>query len=86
MYYNVREDGMDGVFSTQGEKCIAYKVLVGKPNGKRELERRRRRWQDNIKMSKRVKYVRRSYTGLIWLRTGSSGEALVNTGGTLSDC
>ena len=27
-----------------------YKVLVGKPEGKRPLRRPRRRWEDNIKM------------------------------------
>ena len=27
-----------------------YRVLVGKPEGKRPLERPRRRWEDNIKM------------------------------------
>ena len=27
-----------------------HKVLVGKPEGKRPLERPRRRWEDNIKM------------------------------------
>ena len=27
-----------------------YTVLVGKPEGKRPLGRRRRRWEDNIKM------------------------------------
>ena len=27
-----------------------YKVLVGKPEGKRQLGRPRRRWEDNIKM------------------------------------
>jgi hypothetical protein len=26
-----------------------YRVLVGKPEGKRPLGRRRRRWEDNIK-------------------------------------
>jgi hypothetical protein len=26
-----------------------YRVLVGKPEGKRPLERPRRRWEDNIK-------------------------------------
>jgi hypothetical protein len=26
-----------------------YRVLVGKPGGKRPLGRRRRRWEDNIK-------------------------------------
>jgi uncharacterized short protein YbdD (DUF466 family) len=28
----------------------AYKLLVGKPDGKRPLERHRRKWEDNIKM------------------------------------
>jgi len=27
-----------------------YRVLVGKPEGKRPLARPRRRWEDNIKM------------------------------------
>ena len=31
----------------------AYKVLVGKPEGKRPLGRPRRRWEDNIKMDLR---------------------------------
>ena len=29
---------------------VVHKVLVGKPEGKRPLERPRRRWEDNIKM------------------------------------
>jgi hypothetical protein len=32
-----------------GEKRNAYRILVGKPEGKRPLERPRRRWADNIK-------------------------------------
>ena len=31
----------------------AYRVLVGKPEGKRPLERPRRRWKDNNKMDLR---------------------------------
>jgi len=36
-------------------KCIwenrgVYRVLVGKPKGRSQLERPRRRWEDNIKM------------------------------------
>ena len=27
-----------------------YRVLVGKPEGKKPLERSRRRWKDNIEM------------------------------------
>ena len=33
-----------------GERRGVYRVLVGKPEGKRRLERPRRRWEDNIKM------------------------------------
>jgi hypothetical protein len=32
------------------ENRSAYRVLVGKPERKRPLGRRRRRWEDNIKM------------------------------------
>jgi hypothetical protein len=32
-----------------GEKRNAYRILVGKPEGKRPLERSRRRWDNNIK-------------------------------------
>jgi hypothetical protein len=33
-----------------GETRNAYRILVGKPEGKRPLGRPRRRWADNIKM------------------------------------
>ena len=33
-----------------GERRVLYRVFVGKPEGKRPLERSRRRWEDNIKM------------------------------------
>jgi hypothetical protein len=36
-----------------GEKGNAYRILVGKPEGKRPLRRPRRRWVDNIKMDLR---------------------------------
>jgi hypothetical protein len=36
-----------------GEKKNAYRILVGKPEGKRPLERPRRRCVDNIKMDVR---------------------------------
>jgi hypothetical protein len=36
--------------STYGETRGEYKVLVGKPEGKRPLGGIRRRWEDNIKM------------------------------------
>jgi hypothetical protein len=33
-----------------GERRGVYRVLMGKPEGKRSLERPRRRWEVNIKM------------------------------------
>jgi hypothetical protein len=33
-----------------GEKRNAYRILVGKPQGKRPLGRPRRRWVDNIRL------------------------------------
>jgi hypothetical protein len=33
-----------------GEKNNAYRLFVGKPEGKRPIGRPRRRWVDNIKM------------------------------------
>jgi hypothetical protein len=39
-----------GHIARMGEKRTAYRVLVGKPEGKRPLGRLRRRWEDNIRM------------------------------------
>jgi hypothetical protein len=36
-----------------GEGRGVYKVLVGRPKGKRPLGRPRRRWEDNIRMDLR---------------------------------
>jgi hypothetical protein len=36
-----------------GEERKVYKVLVGKPKGKRPLGRPRRRWEDGIRMDLR---------------------------------
>jgi hypothetical protein len=35
------------------ERRGAYRVLVGKPEGRRPLERPRHRWEDNIEMDLR---------------------------------
>jgi hypothetical protein len=37
--------------STHGKQSNGYRVLVGKPEGRRPLGRRRCRWEDNIKLS-----------------------------------
>ena len=39
-----------GHVARMGEERVAYRVLVGKPEGKRPLGRRRRRWVYNIRM------------------------------------
>ena len=39
-----------GHMARMGEGRGVYRVLVGKPEGKRPLGRPRRRWEDNIKM------------------------------------
>jgi hypothetical protein len=39
-----------GHVARMGEKRNAYRLLVGKPEGKRPLGRPRRRWVDNIRL------------------------------------
>jgi len=40
-----------GHIAHMGERRGVYRVLVGKPEGKRPLGRPRRRWEDDIKMN-----------------------------------
>jgi hypothetical protein len=40
----------EGHVARMGEKRKAYRLLVGKPEGKRPLQRPRHRWVDNIRM------------------------------------
>jgi len=39
-----------GHVACMGERRVANRVLVGKPEGKSQFERLRHRWEDNIKM------------------------------------
>jgi hypothetical protein len=48
-----------------------YRVLVGKPEGKRPT----RRWDENIKPDLQ-EVVWGAWAGLIWLRTGTAGNLL----------
>jgi hypothetical protein len=58
-----------------GEGRNVYRVLVGKPKGKRPLERPRRRWEDGIKMDLReMGWV--VWSGFTWLRIGIIGGLL----------
>ena len=63
-------------------KRNAYRVLVGKPGGNRQLGRHPRRWEDNIKM---YKYDGSSRTGFVRLRTGTS-ERVLWKGNELAGC
>jgi hypothetical protein len=40
-----------------GEEIKVYRVLVGKPEGKRPLRRPRRRWEDGIRMDLIVREI-----------------------------
>ena len=54
-----------GHVAHMGEERGVYRVLVGKPEGKRPLGRRRRRWVDNIRMDlQEVGCVYRDWIGL----------------------
>jgi len=46
----IKKNEIGGSCSAYGEKRGVYRVLVGKPEGKRPLGRTRRRWEGNIKM------------------------------------
>jgi hypothetical protein len=64
-----------GHVARMGEGRGAYRVLVGRPQGKRPLGRPRYRWEDNIKMDlQEVGWG--AWTGLIWLRIGTGGGVL----------
>jgi hypothetical protein len=54
-----------------GETRNAYRILVGKPEGRIPLGRPRRRWVDDIKMD-----LREIKPDSIWLRIGTSGGFL----------
>jgi hypothetical protein len=58
-----------------GAKRNGYRILVGKPEGKRPLGRPRRRWVDNIKMN--LREIR--WGGMDWIDqtgVGTSGGLL----------
>jgi hypothetical protein len=61
-----------------GENRNPHRILVGKPEGKRPLQRPRRRWADNIKME--VRDIRLG--GMDWIDLAQDRDqwkALVNT-------
>jgi hypothetical protein len=60
-----------------GEERKVYKVLVGKPEGKRPLGRPRRWWEDGIRMDLReIGLGGGVWIGFECLRTGTGGRLL----------
>jgi hypothetical protein len=62
-----------------GEQRKVYKVLVGKPEGKRPLGRPRRRWEDGIRMDLKEKI---GLEGVDWIQLAQDRDrwrAVVNT-------
>jgi hypothetical protein len=67
-----------GHVARMGEGRGVYRVLVGRPEGKRPLGRPRRRWEDNIKMNLREIGI----DGASWIRLAQDRVcwwAVVNT-------
>jgi hypothetical protein len=58
-----------------GEGRNVYGVLVGKSEGKRPLERQRRRWENGIKMDLR-EIGWGMWSGFTWLGIGTVGGLL----------
>jgi hypothetical protein len=57
---------MDSACSTHGEMISAYKIIVGKPKGKRPLGKISRRSEDNIKIDlKEILYEVVDWTYLV---------------------
>jgi hypothetical protein len=59
-----------------GEERKVYRVLVGKPEGKRPLGRPRHRWEDGIRTDLRKIGLGGVGIGFDCLRTGSGGGLL----------
>jgi hypothetical protein len=57
-----------------GRERKVYKVLVGKPQGKRPLGRPRRRLEGGIRIDLRETGWGRGWSGFRWLRIGTGGE------------
>jgi hypothetical protein len=55
---------------TNGDKKHAYRILVGKSEGKSPLGRPRRRWVDNIKRDLRE----REWYGMDWIDLGQDRD------------
>ena len=64
-----------GLMSHMAENRNTYRILVGKPEGKRPLLRPRCRQKANIKMDLKI-YDGRVWIRLAWLMIGTSSRIL----------
>jgi hypothetical protein len=64
-----------------GEGRGIYRILVGRPEGKRPLGSPRRRWEDNIKMDLREKGI----DGVNWIRLAQDRDQWRTFGNTVMD-
>jgi hypothetical protein len=68
----MKGDEMAGHVTRMVEGRGVYRVLVGRPEGKRPLRRPRRRWDDNIKLDLRelgtdgANWIRLAQDGVQW--------------------
>jgi hypothetical protein len=65
-----------GLVARIGEKRGAYRILVGRPDGRRPLGRPRHRWEDNIKID-----LQEMGWGMDWIDVAQDNDrrrALVN--------
>jgi hypothetical protein len=72
------KDEMGRACSTNGENRNAYRILLGRPEGKRPLGRSKCTWVDNIKMGHREI----EWDGMDWIYLAQNRDqrrALVNT-------
>jgi hypothetical protein len=74
----VKEGERGRACSTNGETRNAYRISMGKPEGKRPLGRPRHIWVDNIKMD----FREIAWNGMDWIDLAQDRDqwrALVNT-------
>jgi hypothetical protein len=64
-----------GHLAHKGQDREVYKVLVGKPEGKRPLGRAKRRWEDGTRMNL-IEIGLGVWIGFDCLRTGTGSELL----------
>jgi len=71
----IKKNYIGGACSIYGERRGLYRVLVGKPEGKRPFGKPRHRWEDILRWVFR-KWDVGAWTGSIWLSKGTGGGHL----------